>query len=55
MPPAQSDNSHDSPRVCFIQPHQDINIHPVPRKKTDFTVEAIEEWYHAAVDGLADA
>ena len=25
---------HDSPRVCFIQPHQDINIHPVPRKKT---------------------
>lgn len=24
----------DSPRILFIQPHQDINIHPVPRKKT---------------------
>ncbi len=24
----------NSPRVLFIQPHQDINIHPVPRKKT---------------------
>jgi anaerobic magnesium-protoporphyrin IX monomethyl ester cyclase len=24
----------DSPRVCLVQPHQDINIHPVPRKKT---------------------
>lgn len=25
---------HDSPHILFIQPHQDINIHPVPRKKT---------------------
>lgn len=22
------------PRVCFVQPHQEINIHPVPRKRT---------------------
>lgn len=24
----------DAPRVCFVQPHQEINIHPVPRKRT---------------------
>ena len=34
MSPAPSSFEHDSPRVCFVQPHQDINIHPVPRKKT---------------------
>jgi len=26
--------THDSPLVCLVQPHQDINIHPVPRKQT---------------------
>lgn len=31
---AEWSGESDSPRVCLVQPYQDINIHPVPRKRT---------------------
>ena len=43
------------PGVLLVENGKATASLKVPRKKDEFTSAAIEEWYQAKLDGLADA